>query len=81
VTSAAVNLDSSACAGDHCITCSDEGVPMTVLRIDASSGLATCSDALGATRSVETALIEDVTVGSCVLVHADVAIAAAGRTR
>jgi hydrogenase maturation factor len=84
VTSPAVGLrsaiDSSACAHDHCITCSDEAVPMTVLSIDRASGLAICTDPDGATRCVETALVEELTVGSSLLVHADVAIAPAGGT-
>jgi hydrogenase expression/formation protein HypC len=79
--SADSSLDPSACAGDHCITCSDEGVAMTVLRVDAVTGLALCSDELGATNTVETALIEHLAVGSSVLVHAGVAIAALGTTR
>jgi hydrogenase expression/formation protein HypC len=85
VTSAAVghrsSVGSCACTGDHCITCSDEAVPMTVVRVDAAGGLATCRDALGHTRRVETALLNGVEVGSRVLVHADVAIAAAGSMR
>ena len=31
-------------AGTHCITCSDEGVPMRVLRIDERRDLALCED-------------------------------------
>jgi len=34
------------CESDHCITCADEGVPMTVLALDARSGLAECEDVL-----------------------------------
>jgi hydrogenase expression/formation protein HypC len=85
VTSAAVgqrsSVDSCACTGDHCVTCSDEAVQMTVVRVDAAGGLATCRDALGHTRWVETALLSGVEAGSRVLVHAGVAIAAAGSVR
>ena len=28
------------CDGGHCITCGDDGVPMTVLRVDVARGLA-----------------------------------------
>ena len=34
----------AACGSDHCITCGDDGVPMTVLRLDAGAGLAECAD-------------------------------------
>jgi hydrogenase expression/formation protein HypC len=66
---------SYACTGEHCITCSDEGIPMKVLRAEPGSGLALCSDDGGRAHTVETALLEAVPVGSLVLVHADVAIA------
>ena len=32
------------CDSDHCITCGDDGVPMTVLLVDARDGLALCAD-------------------------------------
>jgi len=59
----------------HCITCSDEGVPMTVRRVDADRGLALCEDADGRRSSVEIALVEPVAAGDTVLVHAGTAIA------
>ena len=62
-------------AGEHCITCADEGVPMRVLRIDERRGLALCSDAGGARHTVETALLDRLAPGGAVLVHAGVAIA------
>jgi hydrogenase maturation factor len=61
---------------EHCITCGDDGVAMSVLRIDERQGLALCSDPDGARHTVETALIDPPTPGSTVLVHAGVAIAA-----
>jgi hydrogenase assembly chaperone HypC/HupF len=67
-----VTLD---CHSDHCITCSDEGVPMTVLRIDENRGLALCENADGAKESVETTLVEPVEPGDALLVHAGVALA------
>jgi hydrogenase assembly chaperone HypC/HupF len=66
----------SDCAGDHCITCADDGVPMTVVRIDEERGLALCADADGVRHTVETALVEPVAAGAVLLVHAGVAIAA-----
>jgi hydrogenase maturation factor len=61
--------------GDHCITCSDEGVPMRVERIDEARGLALCSAADGSTSTVEIALVEPVGPGDRLLVHAGVALA------
>jgi hydrogenase maturation factor len=63
-------LDESACSGDHCITCSDEGVALRVLAADAD-GLALCEGDI----EVMTALVGPVTAGDEVLVHAGVAIA------
>jgi len=62
----------------HCITCSDDGVPMTVVRLDAGRGLALCADAAGARSTVEIALIEPPLPGERLLVHAGTAIASLG---
>jgi hydrogenase maturation factor len=59
--------------GDHCITCSDEGVPMQVERVDGVRGLALCTDDDGSKSTVEIALV-DVAPGDRVLVHAGVAL-------
>ena len=59
----------------HCVTCSDEALPMTVRQVDASRGLALCEDAAGGRSSVEIALVEPVAVGDTLLVHAGTAIA------
>jgi hydrogenase expression/formation protein HypC len=48
---------------------------MTVLRVDLARGLALCSDKEGTKSSVETALIEPVSPGDALLVHAGTAIA------
>ena len=66
------------CESDHCITCADEGVSMTVLALDPRSGLAECEDAAGARADVETAIVAGLEPGDRVLVHAGVAIAALG---
>jgi hydrogenase maturation factor len=65
------------CETDHCLTCGDDGVPMTVARIDVERGLALCSDEAGARVTVETALVEPVAPGEVLLVHAGTAIAKA----
>ncbi len=64
-----------ACSGVHCVTCSDEGVAMTVIRVDERRGLALCADPEGKRHTVEIALLADADVGAHVLVHAGVAIA------
>jgi hydrogenase assembly chaperone HypC/HupF len=66
----------ATCGAEHCITCGDEGIPMTVLRIDQRRGLALCIDEEGSKATVETALVEPVALGDQVLVHAGTAIAA-----
>jgi hydrogenase maturation factor len=62
------------CHSDHCITCSDEGLPMTVLRVDDSRALALCATADGSRESVEIALVGPVAEGDTLLVHAKVAL-------
>ena len=65
-------MSANAC-GDHCITCSDEGIPMRVERIDDTRGLALCAAEDGSRSTVEIALV-DVEPGDRVLVHAGVAL-------
>ena len=60
--------------GDHCITCSDEGIEMRVERIDDARGLALCATDDGSRSTVEIALVS-VQPGDRVLVHAGVALA------
>jgi hydrogenase maturation factor len=64
----------SDCDAHHCITCGDDGVPMRVLRIDHSRGLALCEAEGGAHSTVETALVEPVVEGDTLLVHAGTAL-------
>jgi hydrogenase maturation factor len=64
-----------ACGSEHCITCGDDGDPMTVLAIDDQRGLALCSGDDGAHTTVETALVGPVALGDRLLVHAGTAIA------
>ena len=63
----------SECLGDHCITCSDEGVAMRVVEDDAD-GLARCATEDGATSEVMTELVGIVAPGDSLLVHAGVAL-------
>lgn len=63
------------CGSHHCITCGDDGVPMTVMRVDLDRGLALCAGDDGAKASVETALVEPVAAGDVLLVHAGTALA------
>jgi hydrogenase assembly chaperone HypC/HupF len=66
----------SACGTDaHCITCSDEGVPVLVLRVDERRALALCEHESGAHESVEITLVAPVAAGDRLLVHAGTAIA------
>ncbi len=62
-------------ASGHCITCSDEGIPMRVVEI--GSQAAVCADDSGATHQVAVDLVDGVTPGATVLVHAGVAIGVA----
>ena len=68
---------------DHqvgCITCSDEAIEMRVERIDTDRELALCSAGDGARSTVEIALVQPVTEGETLLVHAGTAIAHAAVT-
>ena len=65
----------AGCGSEHCITCGDDGVPMTVLALDAERQLALCVDEDGVRSQVETALVEPVAPGERLLVHAGTAIA------
>jgi hydrogenase maturation factor len=60
--------------GQHCITCGDEGVPLTVVAIDLDRGLALCAHEDGHRETVETALVDPVSPGDVLLVHAGTAL-------
>jgi hydrogenase assembly chaperone HypC/HupF len=62
------------CESHHCITCGDDGVPMQVVRIDRDRGLALCAHEDGSRETVETALVDPVTPGDVLLVHAGTAL-------
>jgi hydrogenase maturation factor len=63
----------SRCDDDHCVTCSDEGVPMRVVEVR-GSGIALCEGDV----EVMTDLVGQVTAGEDLLVHAGVALARLG---
>jgi len=63
----------SCTADTHCITCSDEGVPMRVVTA-LEDGLARC-EADGAESDVMIDLVGAVSPGDDLLVHAGVALA------
>ncbi|TDE24952.1 HypC/HybG/HupF family hydrogenase formation chaperone [Actinomadura sp. 6K520] len=60
------------CAGDHCVTCSDEAVPVRILRVG-DDGLAEVDTGDGRVEQVSVALV-DAVAGDTVLVHAKEAI-------
>jgi hydrogenase maturation factor len=64
----------NACASDgHCITCSDEGVPMRVVELT-ETGVARCATDEGSTSEVMCDLVGAVSPGDALLVHAGVAL-------
>ncbi len=56
-----------------CITCGDEGIPMRV--VQARPDIAVCIDDHGALHEVAIELVDTVSVGTRLLIHAGVAIA------
>jgi hydrogenase maturation factor len=59
----------------HCVTCADEGVGMTVVAVDEDRGLALCAARGGERASVEIALVGAIAPGDALLVHAGTALA------
>lgn len=67
---------SLSCEPEHgCITCGDEAVELTVVKLDEARVLALCENSEGARETVEIALVLPVTLGDRLLVHAGTAIA------
>ncbi|HEY1712196.1 MAG TPA: HypC/HybG/HupF family hydrogenase formation chaperone [Solirubrobacteraceae bacterium] len=62
------------CGSQHCITCGDDGVPMTVLRVDEARALALCRGEDTSHSTVEIALVAPVAPGDRLLVHAGTAL-------
>jgi hydrogenase assembly chaperone HypC/HupF len=61
-------------AEGHCITCSDEALPATVLHVDEESGSALV-EINEETEEVDITLVDEVAPGDLLLVHGGVAIA------
>jgi hydrogenase maturation factor len=64
-------------AEGHCITCSDEALPVKVLSVDAEIGLALVM-LRDETEEIDITLVEGVVPGDMLLVHGGVAIAHLG---
>ena len=58
----------------HCITCSDEGVELSVVSVEDDGEMARCRDESGTETAVQVALVADVLPGDRLLVHADTAL-------
>ena len=67
-----------ACGSEHCITCGDVAVEMTVLRVDDARELALCEADDGHHETVQIALVAPVRPADRLLVHAGTAIAHQG---
>jgi hypothetical protein len=67
-----------ACGSEHCITCGDIALEMTVLRVDEARELALCAADDGRHETVEIALVLPVRPAERLLVHAGTAIAHQG---
>ena len=61
--------------GEGCITCGDVAVESRVVSVDRGTALAVCEDPAGERSEVDVALVEPLTVGDVVLVHAGAALA------
>jgi hydrogenase maturation factor len=70
--------DACGAADEHCITCSDEAVPVTVVAVDAERELALCETADGRRETIEIALVSPVRPAECLLAHAGTAIGRRG---
>ena len=69
VVNTACELDTEG----HCITCSDEALPVKIVSIDQTTGLALV-EVQNVTEEIDITLVDDVSVGDIVLVHGGVAI-------
>ncbi len=71
-------IEDDACGSQHCITCGDVAVEMTVLQVDDTRALALCLAPDGGHHTIETALVAPVRPAERLLVHAGTAIAHQG---
>ena len=65
----------SYCTLDHdgCVVCSDAGIPLRIISIEADDAL--CEDAVGNRTRIAVELVAPVTTGEVLLTHGGVAIA------
>jgi hydrogenase maturation factor len=77
VASSSPGGELAACEDEHCITCGDVAVPLTVVCVDDERGLALCEAEDGRRQTVEIALVSPVAPTDRLLVHAGTAIAQA----
>ncbi len=64
----------SYCENGHCLTCSDEAIPVKVLSVNQATGMALV-EVSNQTEEVDITLVEDVAPGDMLLAHGGVAIA------
>ena len=57
----------------HCITCSDEAIPVKIVSIDQATGLALV-EVQDVIEEIDITLVDDISVGDIVLAHGGVAI-------
>jgi hydrogenase maturation factor len=62
-------------AEGHCVTCSDEAIPVTVLHIYQDTGVALVATQDNKTEEVDITLVENAVPGDLLLVHGGTAIA------
>ena len=70
------NTQAYACQHDadhHCLTCSDEMVTVSVIRIDQDTGLALV-EVSNQIEEIDITLVEDISPGDLLLAHGGVAI-------
>lgn len=70
------NAQAYACQRDadqHCLTCSDEMIPVRVIRIDQDTGLALV-EVGNQVEEIDITLVEDIFLGDLLLAHGGVVI-------
>lgn len=75
-TATTLPVVNTACGLDtegHCITCSDEAIPVKIVSIDQANGLALV-EVQNVIEEIDITLVDDVSIGDVVLVHGGVAI-------